>query len=76
MKPDLAIKRIQDNKLDAFFIVAGYPARAVSELTASTGAYLIPIDGPEAARLVSRHRFFQSIPSRREFIREFRIRRR
>ncbi len=58
MKPDLAIKRIQDNKLDAFFIVAGYPARAVSELTANTGAYLIPINGPEAARLVSRHRFF------------------
>ncbi|MFV2031970.1 MAG: TAXI family TRAP transporter solute-binding subunit [Gammaproteobacteria bacterium] len=58
MKPDLAIKRIRDNKLDAFFIVAGYPARAVSELAADAGAQLLPIDGPEAERLVTRNRFF------------------
>ena len=32
MKADLAVKRMRENKLDAFFIVAGYPARAISDL--------------------------------------------
>lgn len=58
MKPALAIKRIRQNKLDAFFFVAGYPARAVSELAADTEIKMLPIDGPEAERLVSRYRFF------------------
>jgi TRAP transporter TAXI family solute receptor len=58
MKPGLAIKRIRNNQLDAFFIVAGYPARAISELARDTDIVLLPIDGPEAARLISRYRFF------------------
>ncbi len=58
MKPGLAIKRMKDNKLDAFFIVAGYPARAVAELAEDIGINILPIDGPEAAQLVSRYRFF------------------
>jgi TRAP transporter TAXI family solute receptor len=65
LKPDVAVKRIKDNKLDAFFFVAGYPARAVSELAADTDIKLLPIDGPEADRLVARHRFFtrEAIPA-------------
>lgn len=58
LKPDVAIKRIRNNKLDAFFFVAGYPARAVSQLAADTEIKLLPIDGPEAERLVARYRFF------------------
>jgi len=58
MKPDLAIRRIRENKLDAFFIVAGYPARAVFELAEDTGLSLLPIDGVEADRLVERYGFF------------------
>lgn len=58
MKPGLAVNRIRDNKLDAFFIVAGYPSRAVAELAQDTSIALIPIDGPEADQLVSRYRFF------------------
>ena len=58
LKPDLAVKRIRNNKLDAFFTVAGYPARAVAELAKDTAINLIPIDGPEADQLVSQHRFF------------------
>lgn len=58
MKPDLAMKRIRDNKLDAFFIVAGYPAKAVDMLAAESGAYLLSIDGPQADRLIDRYRFF------------------
>ncbi|MDH3634811.1 MAG: TAXI family TRAP transporter solute-binding subunit [Gammaproteobacteria bacterium] len=58
MKPGLAVKRIRDNKLDAFFIVAGYPSRAVAELAKDTTITLIPIDGAEADQLVSQYRFF------------------
>ena len=58
MKPALAVNRIRENKLDAFFIVAGYPSRAVAELAQDTAIALIPIDGPEADQLVSRYRFF------------------
>lgn len=58
LKPDVAIQRIRQNKLDAFFFVAGYPARAVSELAGDTAIKLLPIDGPEADRLIERYRFF------------------
>ena len=58
MKPDLAIKRMRKNKLDAFFIVAGYPARAISELANDTDLNLLPIDGAPARRLIKRHGFF------------------
>ena len=58
MKPSIAIQRIRSNQLDAFFIVAGYPSRAISELASDTEIVLIPIDGLEADNLVSRYRFF------------------
>jgi TRAP transporter TAXI family solute receptor len=58
VKPDLAVRRIRENRLDAFFIVAGYPARAVAELAQDTAINLVPIDGPEADELVARHQFF------------------
>jgi TRAP transporter TAXI family solute receptor len=58
IKPDLAMQRIKDNKLDAFFTVAGYPTKAVAILAAESGANLVPIDGPQADRLVARYRFF------------------
>ena len=38
--------------------MAGYPTKAVSILAAESRAYLLPIDGPEADRLVTRYRFF------------------
>lgn len=62
IKPDVAIRRIRADKLDAFFFVAGYPARAVTELAEDGAIELLPIDGPEAERLVSRHRFFSHDP--------------
>jgi hypothetical protein len=58
MKPGLAIERMKDDKLDAFFTVAGYPARAVAELAEDTGIRILSVDGPEADQLVSRYRFF------------------
>ena len=58
MKPGIAIERMRDNQLDAFFVVAGYPARAISELAGDTPIELLPIDGPEARKLVTKYRFF------------------
>jgi TRAP transporter TAXI family solute receptor len=58
MKPAMAIKRVRSNQLDAFFVVAGYPARAVSELALDSDIVLLPINGPEAENLISKYRFF------------------
>lgn len=62
VKPKIAMRRIRENKLDAFFFVAGYPAQAVSELAKDNAVELLPIDGAEADRLVSRYRFFTRDP--------------
>ena len=58
VKPAVAIERIRNNQLDAFFVVVGYPSRAISELAADTDIELLPIDGIEATILTRRHRFF------------------
>lgn len=58
MKANLAVQRIRENKLDAFFIVAGYPTRAISNLAEDTEIRLLPIDGAPAQRLIKRHGFF------------------
>ncbi len=58
LKPDLAIRRIKENKLDAFFIVAGYPAKAVTVLAEDSGLRLLPVNGPAADDLISRHSYY------------------
>jgi hypothetical protein len=58
MKAGVAIKRIRSNQLDAFFVVAGYPAKAISELAGDTAITLLPVDGPEADSLVEHYQFF------------------
>ncbi len=65
IKPTPAIELMKNNRLDAFFFVAGYPAGAVSEIVSALGAEIVPIDGPEAAAILAGHRFFakHSIPA-------------
>lgn len=43
---------LKDGKIDAAFIVAGAPTPAIQELTTSSSAYLVPIDGDVAAKLM------------------------
>ena len=57
VKPGLAAARMRDGRLDAFFIVAGYPISAVEDLLASDLAYLVAIDGPETEALARKARF-------------------
>jgi TRAP transporter TAXI family solute receptor len=59
VKPAQAAEKLAEGALDAFFFVGGAPTPAISELAAAgTGIELVPIDGPEAARLLADHRFF------------------
>lgn len=44
---------LKDRKIDAAFIVAGAPTPAIQELCTSATAYLVPIDGDIAAKLMA-----------------------
>lgn len=44
---------LKDGKIDAAFIVAGAPTPAITELATSANAYLVPIDGAVADKLMA-----------------------
>ena len=58
LKPGPAAEALQNGKLDAFFIVAGYPTGSVVELASSTAIKLVNIDGDAAAALTGKYGFF------------------
>lgn len=58
LKASPAVVKIKENELDAFIIVAGYPTASVTELCASAGCDLVPIEGPEVDALLEQHQFF------------------
>ncbi|MDP1908885.1 MAG: TAXI family TRAP transporter solute-binding subunit [Hyphomicrobium sp.] len=58
LKPQQAADKLKEGTLDAFFNVSGWPQAAISELAATTGIDLVPIDGPEAAKLIKQYSFF------------------
>ncbi|TPQ48898.1 immunogenic protein [Prosthecomicrobium hirschii] len=58
LKPNAAGDRLRDGALDAFFFVGGYPAGAISELATSAGVELVPIAGPESAKILADYKFF------------------
>ncbi len=49
---------LKDRKIDAAFIVAGAPTAAISELCATNEAYLVPIDGDIAKKLMESSPFY------------------
>lgn len=51
---------LKDGKIDAAFIVAGAPTAAISELCATNSAYLVPIDGDVATKLMNDSPFYTS----------------
>ncbi len=51
---------LKDGKIDAAFIVAGAPTAAISELCATNDAYLVPIDGDIAEKLMEESPFYTS----------------
>ncbi len=53
-----AAERLREGKLDAFFVVVGYPATIISQLAEEMGVELISIDGPESERIIRDNPFF------------------
>ena len=49
---------LQDGKIDAAFIVAGPPTPAITELCTTNDAYLVPIDGEIANKLIAECPFY------------------
>ena len=56
--PSAAVDLMAAGSIDAFFIVAGTPAAAVSELISRDVATLVPIEGPAVETLRRENRFF------------------
>lgn len=58
LKPTFAARALARGELDAFFIFAGYPATAVSELAGTTGARLVGIEGKAVDAVLASHPYF------------------
>ncbi len=58
MKPNFAIAEMREDRLDAFILIAGYPAGSVTELAKSGTIDVLPITGPEVEKLLEDHEFF------------------
>ncbi len=58
IKPNLAMRKIVDDRLDAFFIVVGYPAKSISQLVAGKDITLLPISHEKSSSLVRRTGLF------------------
>lgn len=51
---------LKDGKIDAAFIVAGAPTPAIQELCTTSSAYLVPIDGDIAKKLMETSPYYTS----------------
>ncbi len=60
IKPSLASEKIHKNTLDAFFLVAGYPAKSIIKLASVADIELVPIDGPERNDLLNGFELFST----------------
>jgi hypothetical protein len=58
LKPSRAIAMMDEGKLDAFVIVAGYPTGSVLDLCTTSGCELVPIAGPEVEGLLEHYPYF------------------
>jgi uncharacterized protein len=49
--------KLKEGAIDAFFNVSGWPQSAVADLAATVGIELVPIDGPQADKLLQQYSF-------------------
>jgi uncharacterized protein len=63
--PQEAADLLRDGKLDAFFMVVGWPASVIEDLANDSLITLVPIEGPEAEALAAKYPFFSkdAVPS-------------
>jgi TRAP transporter TAXI family solute receptor len=60
LKGGAAAEALRNGKIDAFFVVAGYPTGSLVELASAADIKLVPIDGEGAAALTEKYGFFAS----------------
>ena len=53
------VDSMKNGSIDAFFRVVGWPGKAIIELAETAGIVLVPIDGPEAVKLVNQYKYFE-----------------
>ncbi|MEL7273349.1 MAG: TAXI family TRAP transporter solute-binding subunit [Pseudomonadota bacterium] len=58
LKGGAAAEALRNGKIDAFFVVAGYPTGALVELASAAEIKLVPIDGDGAKALADKYGFF------------------
>jgi len=58
LKGGAASEALRNGKIDAFFVVAGYPTGSLVELASAVPIKLVPIDGAGAQALTSKYGFF------------------
>ncbi len=65
LKGNAATDALRNKKVDAIFVVAGYPTGAIVELASAVPIKLVPIDGAGAKKLTDKYGFFSQsdIPS-------------
>ena len=62
LKGKAATDALRNGKVDAIFVVAGYPTGAIVELASAVDIKLVPIDGAGAKELTSKYGFFSESP--------------
>ena len=58
LKPSRAMAMMDEDQLDAFVIVAGYPTGSVLDFCATSGCDLVPIEGTEVDALLEQYPYF------------------
>ena len=62
LKGKAATDALRNGKVDAIFVVAGFPTGAIVELASAVDVKLVPIDGAGAKALTSKYGFFSQCP--------------
>ncbi|MCG8511977.1 MAG: TAXI family TRAP transporter solute-binding subunit, partial [Rhodospirillales bacterium] len=58
LKGNAAADALRNGKIDAYFVVTGYPAGSIVELASNTKIKMVPIDGDGAKKLMDKYGFF------------------
>ncbi|MBC8158698.1 MAG: TAXI family TRAP transporter solute-binding subunit [Rhodospirillales bacterium] len=58
LKGNAAADALRNGKIDAYFVVTGYPSGSIVELASSVAVKMLPIDGAGAQALMKKYGFF------------------
>ena len=58
LKPQQSADKMKDGAVDAFFSTTGYPQGSITELAATSGIELVPIDGAGRDKILAQYKFF------------------